>query len=189
MIPSIASAAWWNPFSWNIFKGDTVPEVQVITPVSDDTAQKIQELQKQIDELKKVRIVPVIIPEPKTIVTPVVVPPVVPVPKPTVQEPMAPTIIDGIKQRKLEAVYEKIDDLNAWYDRARQNILDNEIGASQSGIDMRLNSLDADYEKKYRSLELEIKKVQSGVVTAPEEPKNTNTTPKPWTGGFPGASA
>lgn len=61
--PSITYSAWWNPFTWKIFqKKETVSQVQVVnteTIVSTSTEkekspdQKIIELQKQIDDLKK----------------------------------------------------------------------------------------------------------------------------------------
>jgi hypothetical protein len=51
IVPSVAFASWWNPFSWKIFqKKEIVPQVQVETKTSDE---KITELQKQIEDLKK----------------------------------------------------------------------------------------------------------------------------------------
>ena len=51
IIPSIAFASWWNPFSW--FKKKVVPPpvVQVSIPTNND--QEIENLKKQVDELKK----------------------------------------------------------------------------------------------------------------------------------------
>lgn len=55
LVPQIAFASWWNPFSWSIFHKKEVPAPQTqVTdskPASDQTVQ-IQELQKQIDDLK-----------------------------------------------------------------------------------------------------------------------------------------
>lgn len=52
IIPSVASASWWNPFSWKVFqKKATAPQVQVETQKTPE--QKISELQKQLDDLKK----------------------------------------------------------------------------------------------------------------------------------------
>lgn len=57
IVPSVALASWWNPFSWKVFhKKEVVPQTQIINnpvvePVS--TAQEIEKLQKQLDDLKK----------------------------------------------------------------------------------------------------------------------------------------
>lgn len=49
IIPSIALASWWNPFSWKIFqKKQTVHQAQE----QKTPEEKINELQKQIDDLK-----------------------------------------------------------------------------------------------------------------------------------------
>jgi len=51
LIPQLALASWWNPFSWNIFKKKEItPQVQV--DVQKTPEEKISELQKQLDELK-----------------------------------------------------------------------------------------------------------------------------------------
>lgn len=51
IIPSVALASWWNPFSWKIFqKKDVVPNPQV--EIQKTPEEKINELQKQLDELK-----------------------------------------------------------------------------------------------------------------------------------------
>lgn len=58
IVPSIALASWWNPFSWKIFqKKQIVPEVQVETQKTPE--EKINELQKQLDELKNQKTTPV----------------------------------------------------------------------------------------------------------------------------------
>lgn len=47
-----ASALWWNPFTWKIFqKQEPIPQVQTIPEKT--TEEKINELQKQLDNLKK----------------------------------------------------------------------------------------------------------------------------------------
>lgn len=55
IIPSVAFASWWNPLSWNIFsflhKKEVIPQVQV--EVQKTPEEKINELQKQLDDLKK----------------------------------------------------------------------------------------------------------------------------------------
>ena len=62
VIPSVAFASWWNPFSW-FKKKTTAPQVQQVnvatqptnttnTPKEDSKAQ-IEELQKQIRENHK----------------------------------------------------------------------------------------------------------------------------------------
>jgi len=52
IVPSVASASWWNPFSWKIFqKKEVAPQVQVETQKTSE--EKISELQKQLDDLKK----------------------------------------------------------------------------------------------------------------------------------------
>lgn len=52
IIPSIAMASWWNPFSWKIFqKKATAPQVQV--EIQKTPEEKINDLQKQLDDLKK----------------------------------------------------------------------------------------------------------------------------------------
>ncbi len=67
IVPSIAFASWWNPFSWKIFqKREVVPQAQVEN--TQDSEQRIQDLQKQIDELKNKDIPPTqpeVLPEPK----------------------------------------------------------------------------------------------------------------------------
>jgi hypothetical protein len=51
-MPLVASASWWNPFSWSIFsRKEPTPKVQVETQKNSE--EKINELQKQLDELKK----------------------------------------------------------------------------------------------------------------------------------------
>lgn len=54
LVPSIAMASWWNPFTWKIFKKrEPAPQVQVINTEKEKTPEeKISELQKQLDELK-----------------------------------------------------------------------------------------------------------------------------------------
>ncbi len=52
VIPSVAFASWWNPFTWKIFqKKEPAPQVQVETQKTPE--EKITELQKQVDDLKK----------------------------------------------------------------------------------------------------------------------------------------
>lgn len=55
IIPSVALASWWNPFSW--FNGWTFHKTEVAPPVQVETQktpeEKINELQAQLDELKK----------------------------------------------------------------------------------------------------------------------------------------
>lgn len=63
IIPSIAMASWWNPFSWKVFhKKEIVPQVQAINTESinnttteqiNNSTEEIKKLQKQIDDLKK----------------------------------------------------------------------------------------------------------------------------------------
>src|ERR1035437_9589005 len=66
IIPSIALASWWNPFSWSIFhKKEVVPSAQVEIPKTPE--EKINDLQKQLDDLKKQQQVPT-----STTTTPVV---------------------------------------------------------------------------------------------------------------------
>src|SRR6185369_2071206 len=87
--PSIAFASWWNPLSWfngwTFNKEESAPQVQV--EIQKTPEEKITELQKQIDDLKKEQASPS--PTPKapvvekkispTIATPA---PVVPIPAP-----------------------------------------------------------------------------------------------------------
>ena len=53
IVPSIVFASWWNPFSWfnnwTFHKTEIAPQVQVDTKTPEE---KINELQKQLDELK-----------------------------------------------------------------------------------------------------------------------------------------
>ena len=52
IVPSIAFASWWNPFSWSMFhKKEVTPQVQVETQKTPE--EKINDLQKQLDDLKK----------------------------------------------------------------------------------------------------------------------------------------
>lgn len=48
--PSVALASWWNPFSW-FKKKEVIPQVQVEKQRTSE--EKISELQKQLDDLKK----------------------------------------------------------------------------------------------------------------------------------------
>jgi len=50
-VPSVALASWWNPFTWKIFQRKEVPQVQV--EIEKTPEEKINELQKQLDDLKK----------------------------------------------------------------------------------------------------------------------------------------
>lgn len=50
IVPQMALAAWWNPFTWKMFqKKEPILQVQVETETSEE---KINELQKQLDDLK-----------------------------------------------------------------------------------------------------------------------------------------
>jgi hypothetical protein len=52
IIPSLAFASWWNPFTWKFFhKKEPVPQIQVETQKTSE--EKIAELQKLVDDLKK----------------------------------------------------------------------------------------------------------------------------------------
>lgn len=55
IIPQIALASWWNPFSWNIFhKKEVAVPIQIENNETVKTSEeKITELQKQINDLKK----------------------------------------------------------------------------------------------------------------------------------------
>lgn len=72
IVPSVALASWWNPFTWKIFHKREVPNQEIIKDSSrDDQAAKITELQKQVDDLKKLIpvkqvIVPIINPQVQT---------------------------------------------------------------------------------------------------------------------------
>lgn len=54
IVPSVALASWWNPLSWNIFsflhKKEPIPQTQI--EIQKTPEEKINELQKQLDELK-----------------------------------------------------------------------------------------------------------------------------------------
>lgn len=53
IVPSVAFASWWNPFSWKVFSflhKKEVPRVQV--EVQKTPEEKINDLQKQLDDLK-----------------------------------------------------------------------------------------------------------------------------------------
>lgn len=54
IVPSVALASWWNPFSW--FNGWTFDKTEIAPPVQVEThktpEEKISDLQKQLDELK-----------------------------------------------------------------------------------------------------------------------------------------
>ena len=59
IIPSIAFASWWNPFSWFKNKTTTVPQANFVTQLTnstatpkDDSKAQIEALQKQITDLK-----------------------------------------------------------------------------------------------------------------------------------------
>ena len=57
IVPSVALASWWNPFSW--FNGWTFHKEEVVVPIEiipieteKTPEEKISDLQKQLDELK-----------------------------------------------------------------------------------------------------------------------------------------
>jgi len=55
IIPSIAFASWWNPFTWKVFhKKEITPNVQV--EIQKTPEEKISELQKQLDGLNNQKI-------------------------------------------------------------------------------------------------------------------------------------
>ena len=59
--PSIANAAWWNPFSWKVFNKTIAPpaippsltEASNIPPDTSDKSAEIIKLKREIEELKK----------------------------------------------------------------------------------------------------------------------------------------
>lgn len=55
--PSVVFASWWNPISWKVFKKkEIVPQVQVEKQKTPE--EKISDLQKQLDDLKKQQPIP-----------------------------------------------------------------------------------------------------------------------------------
>ncbi len=56
LYPAVTFAAWWNPLTWKIFARQEVPynlEVQNVEVAKKSSEEKINELQKQVDELRK----------------------------------------------------------------------------------------------------------------------------------------
>jgi hypothetical protein len=57
VIPSVAFASWWNPFTWKIFqKRETEQQLPVLdkkAELTNDSNTEIKKLQAQIDDLKK----------------------------------------------------------------------------------------------------------------------------------------
>lgn len=52
IVPSVAFASWWNPLSWSIFhRTEVVPSTQL--EIQKTPEEKIDELQKQLDNLKR----------------------------------------------------------------------------------------------------------------------------------------
>lgn len=99
IIPQIALASWWNPFSWNMFKKITpIVEVQK-TEIVNTQDDKIVELQKQISELKN-QVIPVKttsgIKEVKKVAPIQVAPVIVPVITPIIVKDFCPNI-DGVQ--------------------------------------------------------------------------------------------
>lgn len=60
IIPSVAFASWWNPISWfnnwTFNKQEVIPQKQ--EGVEKNPEEKINELQKQLDELKSQQLIP-----------------------------------------------------------------------------------------------------------------------------------
>ena len=55
VLPSLALASWWNPFSWGIFNKKT--QTPVVAPiVSNGSSDEIQKLKQQIEDLKKQKV-------------------------------------------------------------------------------------------------------------------------------------
>ena len=50
IVPLIALASWWNPFSWKIFQKAKAPQIQ--TETQKISEEKINDLQEQINNLK-----------------------------------------------------------------------------------------------------------------------------------------
>ena len=52
VLPSLALASWWNPFSWGIFNKKT--QTPVVDPtIQNGSSDEIQRLKQQIEDLKK----------------------------------------------------------------------------------------------------------------------------------------
>lgn len=50
IIPQVVFAAWWNPFSWKVFKHTNTPRVEI---QKKDPPSEIEKLRSEIEELKK----------------------------------------------------------------------------------------------------------------------------------------
>lgn len=217
--PSVASAAWWNPFSWSIFhKKQPVEQVQTVSPeITSNKDEEIQALQKQIDDIKKansVKTVPIIKEIPK--IAPVIVSPQVKVEEvikstdistQTSSEIQAKTPLqveetNKLKQDKLDEINEKIDELNSWYDKVHRNILHKESEVSEEEFEARLRTLTSDYESKYRYLQTLWEQVKNGQINVqvqiPNPSPSSSVSPRlcgcsgsvcSTSCGFPGAQA
>lgn len=107
--PMTASALWWNPFTWKIFQRQE-PVAQTEVAIEKKSEDKINELQRQLDDLKKLQAssTSAAVPAPQTLetkredknTTPIVIPAVKKVVKQS-----APVLE---KNNEFEPVYENI---------------------------------------------------------------------------------
>lgn len=136
IIPSVALASWWNPFTWNIFKRKVTPPVEVVVqePVATSAVEKLEvkeESKKEVKQLpiistsKKLQEVPKITPVVAPVITPVAPPPA------PVGPTEAETKLYEQKLKELEAIrlkQKQLDTLTEKYnndmDKIDQEILD-----------------------------------------------------------------
>lgn len=139
IVPSVALASWWNPLSWKIFQKREVPVQEIIKDSSVDAqTAKIIELQKQINDLKK--LIPVK-------VTPSIKPPTVLIVQPQIP-PISQHNQNVIEQQE---VVEPIVD--------EKETLTKEYRSKLSIIDGRIATLLAEYKSDLGELKIRVTSV------------------------------
>src|SRR3989344_7398262 len=59
IVPQVTFAAWWNPFTWNVFNRAKTPQVEVQKTTQPS---EIEKLRTEVEELKKKTNTPVVTP-------------------------------------------------------------------------------------------------------------------------------
>ncbi len=97
IIPSVALASWWNPFTWNIFKRKVPPPVQTVVSTTTDkleikeaSKEEIKQTPAVVEPKKEVKQTPRVSTQNKLQEVPKVIPVVAPVITPIVPPPPAP---------------------------------------------------------------------------------------------------
>ena len=175
IIPSIALASWWNPFTWFNNKTTVVPQVNVATQsanstitTKDDSKIEIEALQKQINDLKNQNLnsnLTKAIPSKKenntTKTTPVVSSggggSYTPTPTPVVTPPaeiVTPKIVDSTPERKFRFDNGKLD-LGGYNELTALNYMKNRKASFNKPVQIKNGVIDAFNQGSKNFIEIE----------------------------------